>query len=157
MGLHQKKYIRTILIGIVGDISKGGFDARFGGFNDTALFGRLCFDYDALICKTPIGVYRIHDGQLSARPDIMYGPHVKDLITLFRGFARDAKERERFEKHLMGHIKRTDRPLITLFKNWTFSSRSHPQAVDLRAVGHLRKWSSLPTLVDSIWLRSLLR
>jgi hypothetical protein len=135
----------------------GGFDERFGGFCDTALFGRLCFDYDALICETPLGVYRMHDGQVSARPDIVYGPHVKDLITLFRGFASNAQECERFEKYLMAHINRTDRHLITLLQNLIFSLRSYPQAVDLQALGHLRKWSSLPTLGDSIRIRSLLR
>ena len=133
----------------------GGFDERLGGFCDTALFGRLCFDYDALICETPIGVYRIHDGQASARPEIIYGPHVKGLTTLFRGFANNALESEKFEKHLIAYINRTDRPMIKLLQNLIFSSRSHIQAVDLQAVGNMRKWSSLPTLADPIWLRSL--
>jgi hypothetical protein len=134
----------------------GGFDESLGGFTDTALFGRLCFEYDAVLCETPIGVYRLHNGQLSAAPSI-YSPFATALFKTFCGFAEDARERGVFEKHVTAYGSDTERMLTAPLRYMNFLLKSRTTFDDAQIISPLRSWSSAPRVADPLGLRSLLR
>lgn len=134
----------------------GGFDERLGGFIDTALFGQLCFQYDAMICPTPIGVYRIHNGQLSANSKI-YAPFAGRLLKALCAFAVDARECSMFERHLTTYVSDAGRALTAPLRQGTFLLKSCANFADPQLIGPLRRWSCAAPVIDPMRLRPLLR
>ena len=108
----------------------GGFPGNVGGFNDTALFGRLAYEYDALVSPTRIGVYRLHSGQESARVRTVYAPYVETLREWVAGYARSPQEREEFERRLEAFTNPRPRPAADLLQEISFQLRSHTRPGD---------------------------
>ncbi|MDB4976797.1 MAG: hypothetical protein JWN48_5138 [Myxococcaceae bacterium] len=77
----------------------GGFQ-NMGGFTDTVLFGRLSYEFDALLVGMRAGVYRLHGGQESARLDEVYGRHLENVHKTLYRYARSDREREEFDRTL---------------------------------------------------------
>jgi hypothetical protein len=121
----------------------GGFDGSVGGFNDTVLFGRLAFEYDALVGAAPIGIYRMHDGQESARMQSVYAPYVDALLASLGQYARNPRERQEFERELTDYVQDRAKPVSNLVQSLSFRLRSLPQPIEgPREVG-MRKWSTI--------------
>jgi hypothetical protein len=141
--LHYTPKLCSTLLNVRRVREIGGFDASVGGFDDTVLFGKLAYEYDALVAQTPIGVYRMHDGQESARMQSVYAPYVQALMTTLGRYARDPREREEFEHHLVEYVQGRDRSALGFLQTLTFRlrSQSHPQ--DLRSVTDMRPWSTV--------------
>jgi hypothetical protein len=127
----------------------GGFPGNVGGFNDTALFGRLAYEYDALISPTRVGVYRLHSGQESARVRTVYAPYVETLREWIGGYARSTRERDEFERRLQAFTHPRARPAADLLQEISFQLRSNTRPEDApwqslvrkptRAVNRLRE------------------
>jgi hypothetical protein len=141
--LHYTPKMCTTLMNVKRVREIGGFDGTVGGFDDTVLFGKLAYEYDALVTATPIGVYRMHEGQESARMHSVYAPYVKALVATLGRYACSAREREEFENHLADYVQGRDRPALTLLQQLTFRLRSHPRPLDSSTVPSMRKWSSV--------------
>jgi hypothetical protein len=108
----------------------GGFPGNVGGFNDTALFGRLAYEYDALISPTRVGVYRLHSGQESARVRAVYAPYVETLREWVGGYARSARESQEFERRLEAFTNPRPRRAADLMQEISFQLRSHTRPGD---------------------------
>ncbi|HKU41661.1 MAG TPA: hypothetical protein VJR89_26065 [Polyangiales bacterium] len=108
----------------------GGFAGNVGGFNDTVLFGRLAYEFDALLSRTRIGVYRLHSGQESARVRTVYGPYADTLRETIGPYARSASELEEFERRLEAYANPRPRPAADLLQEISFQLRSHTQPGD---------------------------
>ena len=117
----------------------GGFPDNVGGLLDTALFGRLAYQYDALIAPTPIGVYRMHSGQESAQQ--LPAPHAEALRQWLGGYARTNCEREGFEERLAGTTAAASSRTSALFQNLSFRLRSQPRPKETAGRIRFRKWS----------------
>ena len=143
--LHYTPKLVSSLLNVQRVRQIGGFDGSVGGFDDTVLFGRLAYEFDALIGETPIGVYRMHDGQESARDRMqsVYAPYVKALMDTLGRYARDPREREDFENHLADYVQGRDRPAMTLLQELTFRFRSHPHPQDVHDIADIRRWSTV--------------
>ena len=141
--LHYAPKLCSTLLNVQRVRELGGFDGTVGGFNDTALFARLAYEYDALIGSTPIGVYRMHDGQESARMQKVYAPYVDALMASLGRYARTPRERKAFRDRLADYVQGMDRPAMTLLQDITFRFRSHARPVDARTQVDIRKWSSV--------------
>lgn len=98
---YTPKFCSTLMnVGLVRAV--GGFPNHCGGLLDAALFARLAFEHDALISRAPIGVYRLHGGQESARR--LPTEHIEALRASIGPFARNPAEREMFERRLQAAI-----------------------------------------------------
>ncbi len=82
----------------------GGFDARCGGFIDAVLFARLAFEFGALMSPTPMGIYRLHDDQLSSQRGELYGSYIEATIATIGAYARDDDERRLLERNLRAFV-----------------------------------------------------
>jgi hypothetical protein len=123
----------------------GGFNGTAGGFNDIVLFSQLAGEFDALLSPIPIGVYRMHEGQESAKMAAVYGPYVKQVTDLIGRYARTEKERKVFERDMAGYTPRNGRAgaLVSLLQDVTYRIRSKP-ALDPDPQSprvDFRKWS----------------
>ena len=141
--LHYAPKFCTTLLNMQRVREVGGFDGSVGGFCDTALFARLSFEYDALITRTPIGIYREHAGQESARLERAYGPFVQPLVALLGRYARTPAEREEFEQALAAYVKGRARPLATFVQKLLFPMRSQAEPKDAQALVQMHNWSSV--------------
>jgi hypothetical protein len=123
----------------------GGFDGSVGGFNDTLLFGKLAFEYDALIGTEPIGIYRMHEGQESAKMQSVYAPYVDTLVKSLGRYARDPKERQDFERELANYVDEGTKPtqMASLIEGLNFRLRGRAQPVDAKRALGMRKWSTI--------------
>jgi hypothetical protein len=121
----------------------GGFDGSVGGFDDTALFGRLAYEFDALIATPPIGVYRMHDGQESARLEATYAPYVDALVASLGQYASSPRERKAFEQDLADYVQGRGRPAVSLLQDLSFRLRSSSHPVDARREFGMRRWSTV--------------
>lgn len=120
----------------------GGFMRRAGGFCDTMLFGQLAYEYDALLSRTPIGVYRLHSGQESGKRQAIYAPYVETLRTELGRYARTPAELAAFDRWMRTFIADRAGPLQRLGERVNFTMRSRT-APDLSAQPFgMRKWSA---------------
>ena len=140
---HLPKLV-TMLINVRRLREIGGFDGTTGGFNDIVLFSQLAYEYDALIAETPIGVYRMHEGQESAKMQAVYAPFVPAVSALLGRYARSAKERKEFERSLASYAPRNGRsgPLRTLLQDMSFGVRSETHPNETHRHVEFRKWST---------------
>jgi hypothetical protein len=144
--LHYAPKFATTMLNMKRFRAVGGFDGTVGGFCDTALFGRLAFEYDALIGATPIGIYRLHDGQESARLRKVYAPYVETLNALLGRYARDERERVDFERELFEYAHGTGRigGVRAVVQDLLFPIRSRKQPTDAMQRVGLQRWSGGP-------------
>lgn len=120
----------------------GGFARRAGGFCDTMLFGQLAYEYDALLSRTPIGVYRLHSGQESGKRQAIYAPFADVLRTELGRYARSPAELSTFERRMALFIADRATPLQQLSESLNFLTRSRT-APDMTAQPFgMRKWSA---------------
>jgi hypothetical protein len=145
--LHYAPKFATTLFNMKRFHAVGGFDGTVGGFCDTALFGRLAFEYDALIGDTPIGIYRLHDGQESARLRKVYAPYVETLIQLLGRYARDERERLDFERELFEYAHGSGRigGVRAIVQDILFPLRSRKRPIDAPTKVAVERWSGSPT------------
>jgi len=116
----------------------GGFPSM-GGFCDTALYGRLAYEYDALYTDSPVGVYRMHDGQESARMRTVYAPFVEALSSSLSRYARNPFERLAFRRKLASFTHpHTGSQLIEDLSFWL---RARHCPIDQNWQFAMRKWS----------------
>jgi hypothetical protein len=144
--LHYAPKLCSTLLNVGRVRELGGFDGSVGGFNDTVLFGRLAFEYDALVGRAPIGIYRMHDGQESARMQSVYAPYVDALLASLGQYARNPRERQDFERELTDYVQDRAKPVSNLVQSLSFRLRSLPQPIEAleerREVG-MRRWSTI--------------
>jgi hypothetical protein len=141
--LHYTPKLCTSLLNVQRVRDIGGFDGSVGGFDDTVLFGKLAYEFDALVGETPIGVYRMHDGQESARMQSVYAPYVKALMATMGGYAGSSRELAQFENHLVDYVQGRGHPAMTLLQELTFRLRSHSHPQDVQSVADMRLWSTI--------------
>lgn len=118
----------------------GGFSNKVGGFDDTVLLGRLAYEFDALVAPTPIGVYRLHAGQESAQPHLVWVPYRNALREAIGGYARSTAERDAFERQLANYG--TPNRALEFIQDISFRLRSRTRPVDERREITMRKWSA---------------
>jgi hypothetical protein len=120
----------------------GGFDGTVGGFCDSVLFGHLAFEYDALLSKTPIGIYRLHEGQESVQAQAVYAPFADALRAQIGRYARTPREREAFERRLSEFEQPRTNTALELIQQLSFLIRSQAQPVNARSAIGLHRWST---------------
>lgn len=141
--LHHAPKLCSTLLSMCRVREAGGFDATVGGFCDTVLFARLAFEYDALVTRMPIGIYRQHAGQESARREQIFGPFVQPLTRLLGRYARTVRERDRFEQALAAYVNGRSRPLATLAQKLLYPLRSRARPDDTTPGVEMHSWSSV--------------
>lgn len=119
----------------------GGFN-EMGGFVDSELLGRLACEFDAVIAPPRVGVYRLHDGQESARMQAVYAPYVEAMKTSLGRYARDAAERAAFERELQHFVAPRTTKSVQLIKELGFQLRSRGRPAASTRAFRMRKWSS---------------
>jgi hypothetical protein len=146
-GLHATLYFApkfcTTMLNMKRVRELGGFNGTVGGFCDTVLFGQLSYEFNALVAATPIGIYRMHEGQESQRMQKVYAPYVDQLSKLLGGYARDAKERKTFERELFEFANGEGRigGAQAVIADLTFRLRSRAQPVNAPSRVDLLRWS----------------
>jgi hypothetical protein len=147
-GLHATLYFApkfvTTMLNMKHVRAVGGFDGTVGGFCDTALFGRLSYEYDALVADIPIGIYRLHEGQESARMQRVYAPYIDTLTSLIGRYARDEQERKQFVRELHQYANSDGRVggVKALVQDLTFRLRSRSAPKDQTTHVAIRRWSA---------------
>ncbi len=116
----------------------GGFAGNVGGLLDTALLGRLAYEFDALIARTPVGVYRLHDGQESAQKLPL--AHAEALREWLAGYARTPDERDGFERRLAEAIAPSSSRAQELFSWLTYRARCRRQPREVADRISFRQW-----------------
>jgi hypothetical protein len=119
----------------------GGFN-EMGGFVDAELLGRLACEFDAVIAPARVGVYRMHEGQESARMQAVYAPYVDAMRSSLGRYARDSTEREAFERELSHFVAPRTKKSVQLIKELGFQLRSRGRPVASTRGFRMRKWSS---------------
>jgi hypothetical protein len=119
----------------------GGFQ-NIGGFTDTVLFGRLSYEYDALLMDTRAGVYRLHGGQESARLDEVYGKHLDDVSNLLGQYARSERERKEFDRELRAWVWPKKNSLRSRLHEATYEFRSIKTPPTEPGRIKMRRWSA---------------
>jgi hypothetical protein len=123
----------------------GGFDGKTGGFDDTVLFSQLAYKFDALIASNPIGVYRMHEGQESAKLNTVYAPFAAEVSALLGRYARNEREFKRFERGLYEFAPNGGRVggIRARIQDLTFRLRTSAEPSQaVRSQPRFRKWST---------------
>lgn len=82
----------------------GGFDSSFGGYADTVTFARLVHAHGAWKSNVPAGVYRMHEGQVSAASRLqMYAAYLEPSVAALQALCSEAGQREAIAQKLRAH------------------------------------------------------
>ncbi|MDQ3196271.1 MAG: hypothetical protein ACR2FI_03450 [Burkholderiales bacterium] len=138
--LHYAPKFCTTMLNLRRVRELGGFDPNVGGLLDSALFARLAYEYDALLAKTPIGIYRLHSGQESFQR--LPVPQVEALRDLLVGYARNPGERKAFERRLPGATWTRPNRATELLHELSFRLRSQARPAETDWQFGMSKWSS---------------
>lgn len=95
----------------------GYIDNRFLGFNDVGVFLTLRYRFGALATDVPVGVFRIHGGQISGSRLSFYLPGIGHSIDCALRYTRDGEQARRF---------------IDAIRDFTFSRRRLSERVRRR-------------------------
>jgi hypothetical protein len=77
-----------------------GFDSTNGGFMDTLLFARMIRREGALFSASPIGVFRIHQQQISADRAKLYGPYAAACRKQLLRYATTSGDAAAFDRQM---------------------------------------------------------
>ncbi len=94
----------TTLVNVAHFQSLGGFEAAYGSYCDTVAYARLVHRFGAWTCRTPVGVYRLHEGQISvSRHAEAYLPVMDPTIEALSAMASTAAERQQTARRIARH------------------------------------------------------
>lgn len=140
--LHHTPKLCSTLLNVKHVRKLGGF-AKVGGFTDTALFAQLAYEFDGLISSKPTGVFRIHEGQVSADREKAYALHVEATVRMLRPYAKNTRQSQALRHQLDKYAKGCDRPLRSWLQRLSTPIRSQlVPTMDLTGAT-FRQWSDV--------------
>lgn len=119
----------------------GGFK-EMGGFVDSDLLGRLACEFNAIIAPPRVGVYRLHEGQESARIKTVYAPYVEAMKASLGRYARGPEELAAFERELEHFVAPRTKKSVQVLKELGFQLRSRGRPTASTRAFRMRKWFS---------------
>lgn len=123
--------ICTTLVNVAHFLSIGGFEARYGSYCDTVAYARLVHRFGAWTSRMPVGIYRLHGGQISVSQHAeVYLPALQPTIEALSALAPTDAERQRVASRVSRHahdVRSTQPHGLSLIAYWL---RSHARPAD---------------------------
>jgi hypothetical protein len=120
----------------------GGFDSRFGGYSDTVAFARLVHAHGGWMSDVPAGVYRMHEGQVSAASRVqMYASYLQPSVEALQALCYEARQREAIAHNLRVHASSPHFISPAGWRRQLFALRSRTRPPTSTKAVRLERWA----------------